>query len=67
MEASALEIIHIGVTIALAVIGALVIQPLRVIRDELSDVTQRLAYIEGQMRIHGGIPWQGDERRRDRR
>jgi hypothetical protein len=66
VDTSWLELIHIGVTIALSIVGALVIQPLRDIRRELFNVTERLAYIEGQMEARGAAPWTGADRRHGR-
>lgn len=67
MASLILAIVNLGVTIAFAVIGALVIQPLRDIRGGLADVVERLAFIEGRMKERDGEDWRGAERRRERR
>ncbi|HKV99988.1 MAG TPA: hypothetical protein VJN96_09190 [Vicinamibacterales bacterium] len=66
MDGSVLEIIHIGVTIAIAIIGALVVQPIREMRRDLADLVERLARLEGREQMRDARGWNGDERRHGR-
>jgi hypothetical protein len=66
IESNALEIVHIGVTVVLAIIGMLVVQPIRDMRRDVAKLVERIARLEGREEMRGERGWAGEERRHGR-